>query len=91
MSYHPTYPIAADLSHERDAEDRDLADLDTLQRLHAIIDTALTAVRELDELRHPDRNWSVCELSETLCGELLNVDGMRSLIQSGVVLEDAAA
>jgi hypothetical protein len=87
MSYHPAYPSTADLRRERDAVERDLADLDTLQRLRAIIDKALTAVRELDELRHPERNWNVSELQETLCGELLNVDGMKSLIQSRVVLE----
>jgi hypothetical protein len=91
MSFHPAYPTAADLARERDAEDRDVADLVALRELRGIVADAIARVGRVDRIHHPDRRWSTEELLDALTGQLRNIDATTAMIRrSPLVLEEAA-
>jgi hypothetical protein len=90
MPFHPAYPTAADLSRETFAIARDRNDQHTLHQLRAIVCKALERTARCDDLHHPDRHWAgATELTETLLGELANIDGELVRLRTGpVVIED---
>jgi hypothetical protein len=89
MIDHYTYPSRAELAAESRATDRDDADLATLHTLADIVRDAISRVRELDSLRHPEGRWNGDDLLINLRLELANIEGERKRITDGPLVLDA--
>ena len=88
MSFNP-YPSTADLSREAAATDRDVADLATLSALRQVVADAFAAASQFDEIRHPDRRYSIADTLDALHGELGSIDDtIAMIVRSPVVIED---
>jgi hypothetical protein len=88
FSNHPAYPDAKLLRCERDAVDRDRADLAALRELRAITTDAIARAGRIDAIRHPDRRWTSEDLVDALTEQLTNIDATVAMIRrSPLVVE----
>jgi hypothetical protein len=90
MSYHPAYPTTADLLCERDAVDRDVADLIALRDLRRIVSDAIARAGRVDRIRHPDRRWTTADLLEALQDQLGDIDDTTAMIRRRPLVLEAA-
>jgi hypothetical protein len=90
MSYYardPAWPSRKELAAVDAATERDIADLDRLEKLEAILNNAIRAVRAVEPLRHPERRWDGEDLLAVLKNELLNARGERHRVNGPLVLD----
>jgi hypothetical protein len=80
------YPTA---QREAAAIARDLADVQTLRDLHAIVSHALDRASRCDAIRSPARRFQTEDLIDLLAGALTDIEGEAERITRGpLVIEE---